>query len=452
MNAFGRSLRKAYEHLEKGDIARAHEALTHLKPKNTEQLLELALILSMTNSHAFNLGRKHLNRAKIIEPAIVQTELYLALDFLYKVLENQDPRIDSGLMKLINSSEDLVLFIFGRALSLSENYRRATRALKSVRLALLNDFQKRQNMSMLAQALAKLGRYLEAAQIYKEITLQFEQYDTKEETLLLAECYLQAGNAELAINNLDIDVSDVEQEKKLHYLRGVALHYLANYQDALIELKKTYLLCRDDVVSYEIYLALARVYIDLNENEKAISFYNQTLQIIPSHHKQNIRHEFARFLKEYAYYDLASQQLDELVKDARYENKVLAELDLAETAFEMYDIKKAELFVRRPYSQGLVGASLLLARIAIENFEYDDAEVYLEQVLGLSQKASQEWLTAQILLAEVFSKRRLGSPERLLTHAKNALNYLRSDDEWTLTLEGYIEEARAQTIENRVVN
>ena len=452
MIAFGRSLRKAYEHLEKGDIARAHEVLTHLKPKKTEPLLELALIFSMTNSRAVSVGRRHLDIAKTIEPGIVQTERYLALNYLYLVLENRESRVNSELMGLMTCKDSLTLFILGRALYLSNNYRRAIRALKSVEPAALNDFQKRQNMSMLAQSLAKLSRFAEAAEIYKDITQQFEKTDITEEKLLLAECYLQAGNTDLAIKNLELEVVDEEQEKRLHYLRGVAFHYLGDYQAALMELKKTYSLCQNDLVSYEILLAMARVYIDLNDHEKAINFYNQTLQIIPGHHKQSISHEFARFLKEYAYYDLANEQLSELVKDARYKNKVLAELDLAETAFEMHDIKKSERYVRRPYNQGLVGASLLLARIAIENFEYNDAEVYLEQVLGLSQKASQEWLTAQILLAEVFAKRRLGSPERLLKHAKNALDYLSPDDEWTMTLEGYVEEARAQTIENRVVN
>ncbi len=448
MIAFGRSLKNVYSLLANGEQARAYEVLINIKTRKSKDLLELAMAFSFFDN--FAKGRNYLELA-LTDSQIATTANYKALDFLYNVLEEKDIRIDSRIMSLLSTKDNIVKLNVGRGLFLSASYRRAIRALSNTSSDGLPKYLQDLKLSLLATSYAKANKFVEAADSYQALINQTDKDDTSEEKLLLAECLLQAAKPELAFEALNISTDDVEQNKRLFYLRGVALHYLNRYQESLIELRKSYLLYKVNT-PYELLLAIARLNIDLQDYPESNNFYKRTLEIIPEHHKQQIMHEYARFLKDQENYSEAIVLLKELAQDMRYKNKIVAELDLAEIAFEMKDLVQANKLVRRPYSQGLLGASILLARISMENFDYDDAIVYLEQVLAISKKASFDWLSAQVLLAEVFAKKKSANPDRLIMHAKNALDYLEANDDWTMTLESYLEEARAEAIENRVVN
>ena len=450
MNAFGRSLKNVYSLLSKGEKARAYEVLKNIEQSSTQELVDLANAYSHFEM-ALKKGRSLLLKAKETDSTIAATASYRSIDFLYKVLEKQDVRIDSRIMTLAANQDELVRFNIGRALFLSANYKRALRVLSNTKVEPLNEYLQYLRLSLIAASYANTSKFLLAAETYQQIIFETNREDYSEEKLLLAECYLQASEPELAIQSLDIDCNNVEQEKRLFYLRGVGLHHLTRYQEAFIELKKSYLLYHKDA-PYELLLAIARLNIDLQKPIEASEYYERTLATIPEHHKQQITHEYARFLKDYEQYREASVLLKELANDMRYQHKIVAELDLAEIAFEMKDVQQAKIIVQRPYNQGLLGASILLARIAMDSYDYDDAIVYLEQVLATSKKASFEWLSAQVLLAEAFAKKKSINPDRLIMHAENALDYLQADDDWTMTLESYLEEARAEARENRVVN
>lgn len=451
MIAYGRSLKNVYRLLAQGEQARAYEVLIKLKTTKTQDYLELAVAFSFFDDNAISQGREHLIQAIKDDDSIANSASYKSLDFLYKVLEGQKIRIGSKIMNLWSGANSIVKLNIARGLFLSANYRRATRVLENIDPVGFPEYLEDFRLSILANSYAESNKFLKAAEIYQSLINQDRKRSLSEEKLLMAECLLQAGQAEQAINKLLIETDTAEQEQRLTYLRGVAFHYLNRYQESLIELKKSCLVC-DETAPFELLLAMARLYIDLQEIEQAINFYKRTLEQIPEHHSQQIKHEFARFLKAHQNFEAAIPLLKELAKDMRYKNKIVAELDLAEIAFEQKDIDLAETIVKRPYNHGLLEASILKARISIEKFDYDDAIVYLEQVLAVSEKASLEWLSAQVLLAEVFAQKKSANPERLIMHAKNALDYLEADDDWTMTLESYLEEARAEAIENRVVN
>lgn len=442
-------------------LTRLNESTTG--PAKATNKLELAALYALQGEGGLEHGTLYLIGAAEADRYISVTPLYQALCWEFAAYCGEHPKhIRKGLKAVLSSGHPLALFHGARALAAAGMNRRAVRVLESLDDEQLPAHLVWRRWSLLGLASANCGELDAAVRAYFVSAQLTQGLDAQRENLSLAEGWLALGQLDEAFMVLDgffdekpgdQTLADVEQsaphdEIKLRhrYLWALLQTRLGNAQLALNALLEAYTLAQvRNYTVFEILLELGRTYLTLGNEAKADSSYQKARLAASAEQLSFINHEHAVMLSEAGRYAEAQKLLKKAAADKHYGGRCLAVADLAHVLLAQGQLDQAKLVAEHALkAEANASACITLAEIALQNFDYSAARRRLEQAVSLAKQGDADWLSAQVLFAEVFAQQDYLEPELLIYHAEQALTYLQPKHEWVATLEAYISEAKTR--------
>ena len=410
-----------------------------------------------------------LYRAKGLEPAlrcVAAAERARAEGgVLYQALKGQLDALNgkpgSAVRKQVKtalaSAEPLAVFHAASALVIAGDVRRVARTLAQLDPNALPAHLEWRFWSLRGEMAVQQRRFEEAVSHFEAATRGAPETDRTPLQFALAECWLHLSRPDEALTALGDSLpplEELDQQVRGHYLLGVTQRQLANYDSAFKHLQRAASMAESHGVPFELLQELARYYAETGEPENAVSYYDRAVKTAPAPHKPYIRHEYGRVLKDYDYFSEAQTILKQVLAQTRYPQRPEVSAELAEINYYLGKFNRVEPLAQFALRGGVTASACLsLGRVALEYFRLDESESWLEQCVSASTPGDRSWLTAQLLLVETFAHQLDTCPEKLKYHAEQALKYLHPNDDWVVTLNGYLASAdKALKGQARVVN
>ncbi len=447
----------AYKALAEG---KREEALSYLDKlflelNHAQGQLQLAAAYLLFEDSRLEKGKASLSHAKNFDKNIISEDLFRSVTLEYAVLAGENHNdLKRQLRDLLKTEDAFAKFHVARALVKLGAKRTASRALEELELTKLPLVLKQLQKRMLADVYMARGKDVEAIALYQSLLAELK--DKNAVLLILAEAQLRMAQPESAyetLKQLQVPEDDIGFVH-LKYLQGVALRHSGQFENAFVCMHAAYNgIIKHGGLPFEIVLELARLFADLGQIDKAVDTYQQAFSVVSSEQYSMLMHEYGNLLKAEEQYAKAKDALETVVKDVRYPKRADACAELAMVLYKLGNFDHAKALASYAKDHQVKGLpSLCLGNVALEYFHFLEAERHFEQAAADVHEGSSLWLSAQLMLAQTFSRESYATPERLIFHSEQALKYLSPHDEWVPTLKSYISSARESLQDNAKLN
>ena len=427
-------------------------------PSKAANKLELAALHALQGEGGLEHGTLYLIGAAETDRYICVTPLYQALCWEFAAYCGEQPKhIRKGLKAVLSSGHPVALFHAARALVAAGMNRRALRILENLTDDELPPHLVWRRWSLLGLASANCRDFDAAVRSYFVSARLTQGAEGQREQLSLAEGWLALGQLDEAFMVLEgffeREPQGLSDDIKLRqrYLWALLQTRLGNVQLALNALLEAYTLAENGGYTvFEILLELGRTYLGLGDVKRANSSYEKARLAATAKQLSFITHEHAVMLSETGRYGEAHHLLKKVITDKHYSGRPLAMSDLAHVLFIQGNVAQAQAVAQHALKvEANAPACITLAEIALQSYDYAAARRWLEQALGLAKGGDSDWLSAQVLFAEVLAQQDYADSGRLIHHAEQALAHLPPDHEWVATLQAYLSNAKTRLGERK---
>jgi tetratricopeptide (TPR) repeat protein len=229
-----------------------------------------------------------------------------------------------------------------------------------------------------------------------------------------------------------------------HYLKAQAEMGLGRLEGALSQITLADQLEKaQGEGSYGVALVFGQILMILGQPEGAILHFNDAVESATPGDLPFALHELG-----VAYLDTdavleAREQLERVLQHHEYPFIPEVHADIAECEYRMGRLPEAQALAEQALSMGaIVTANLVLGAIDMDYYHLDAALEHYGKALESSAPGSREFTLAHQMLADVLAQQGFTQPERILQHAKSALENIQANDEWHHTLQNYVQKAQ----------
>jgi tetratricopeptide (TPR) repeat protein len=414
--------------------------------------LHLAAVYALYAEDGVDNGMPALRQAIAADPNLAEHPLYRALYWEFSAYRGGSVGdVKRGVRQVPSDAEPIAGYHAASALLAAGAPKSAAKRLAQLDDASLPAYLVWRRWSLTGQCREALGDWTGAAYAFARSVELAPVAECEPERLSLAGALLELGEPQQAQRELErVDESNLRPEERVmqRYLAGRAQLEGGNPNLALGLLREAGALDEggtpDPIQSFQISLALAQAWVALNRYPEANRSFREALTAAPAEDRPYVQHEAAYALIESEELTAAEEMLGEVVSDPTYPHRAEALADLADIRLKMGEFDAAELLARQALEMGATGsACLCLGNVAYEYFRLDDAISWFEQAVSASQPGDPVWVGAHQLLADAHSWRGERMAERVLTHARLALEYTDPGSEWYLPLRRHLQAAQA---------
>jgi tetratricopeptide (TPR) repeat protein len=433
--------------------------------------LHLAAVYALYADDGVDNGMPALKQAVAADPGLAEHPLYRALYWEFAAYRGGSVGdVKRGVRQVPSGTDAIAGYHAASALLAAGAPKSAAKRLTQLDDEVLPAYLVWRRSSLLGQCREALGDWSGAAQAFARAVELAPEAECEPERLSLAGALLELGEADEALRELArVDESALRSDERvmLRYLSGRAQLEHGNPNLALGLLREAAALAAGDpgtdggaapgtdpIQTFQTALALAQTYVALNRFDDASRWFAQALGAAPAEDRPYVQHEAAYALIESEQLAAAEEMLAEVVSDPTYPHRADALADLADTRLKMGEFDAAEVLAQQALDMGATAAACLcLGNVAYEYFRLDDAIRWFEQAVSASQPGDPVWVGAQQLLADACAWRGDRMAERVLTHARLALEHTDPSSEWYLPLRRHVAAAqRALGGNDRLLN
>ncbi len=195
--------------------------------------------------------------------------------------------------------------------------------------------------------------------------------------------------------------------------------------------------------SYGVALVYGQILMVLGQPEEAILHFNDAVDSATPTDQPFALHELG-----VAYLDTdavleAREHLERVLQYQEYPFIPEVHADIAECEYRLGRLPEAQLLAEQALNMGAtVTANLVLGAIDMDYYHLDAALEHYGKALEAAAPGSREFTLAHQMLADVLAQQGFTQPERILEHAKSALENVQPNDEWHHTLQSYVIKAQ----------
>lgn len=413
-------------------------------------LVELAAFYALYGSDGVEDGRIELEAALGEAPEIAESPLFRALEWEFAALGGASAReVKRGVRELRDAPDAVARYHAASALLAAGAARSALAALAEIDEAALPAHLRWRRRSLEGLAHEQLGHYPAAATAYAEAVAGSDGPDRDGERLNLASCQLELDRYEEVLELLaEVDPSRLADplERADHaYLGARAQRALGNPNRALELLDEAIELQRQaDESPADALLARGQLLVDVERYDEAVAALEEAAAVADEGLRGQALHELAVALAETEELERAREVYREIAADEAYAFRADALADGADLLLRLGELDEAREAAEKALEEGgPPTACLTLGSIAFEYFRLDEAVTWFERAASASEPGDPTWVQAQQLLADVFAQQLPQQAERLLKHARAALEHTGTHSDWFLPLQQYVEVAQA---------
>lgn len=413
--------------------------------------LHLAGLYALYGDDGIDDGSLALRSAVEIDPGVIELPLYRALFWELAAMGGEDGKaVQRGVQEVLRDGDGEALYHASNALYSAGELGEALSILSRLDGDGLPDYLRWRRWSLLGMIEEQLGNLYDAAGAFERSVELASGADEQLERLTLAGCLLELHRGDETLEVLaGIDERLLELDEDLmhmRYLAGRAEYERGNPNRALDRFEEARTLGDGGgEESYALLLAEGQVMSNLGRNQEAAERFEAAVECAAEDQVSYALHEWALALMEAGELSEAEERLEEVVADLAYTYRPDALADLAEVLFKLGGFDQAVVVAQQALEAGAVAtACFTLGSIAYEYFRLDEAVIWFERAASASETGDPVWVLTQQLLADVFAQKGPVGAERLVTHARAALAYTDSANEWFLPLKGYLEAAERQ--------
>ncbi|MEJ2356814.1 MAG: tetratricopeptide repeat protein [Deinococcales bacterium] len=414
--------------------------------------LHLAAVYALYADDGVENGLPALKQAVAVDPGLAEHPLYRALYWEFAAYRGGSVGdVKRGVRQVPASADPTAGYHAASALLAAGAPKSAAKRLTHRDEEALPAYLVWRRWSLLGQCREGLGDWSGAAQAFARAVELAPEAECEPERLSLAGALLELGEPQEALRELErVDEEALRPDERvmLRYLSGRAQLEHGNPNLALGLLREAVALAAggpgaDPIQTFQTALALAQTYVALNRSQDAGRWFSQALDVAPAEDRPYVQHEAAYALIESERLTAAEEMLAEVVSDPTYPHRAEALADLADTRLKMGEFDAAEVLAQQALEMGATAAACLcLGNVAYEYFRLDDAISWFEQAVSASQPGDPGWVGAQPLLADACAWRGERMAERVLTHARLALEHTDPSSEWFLPLRRHLAAAQ----------
>lgn len=411
-----------------------------------QYLLHLAAVYALYGAEGSDGGSLALKDAVRADPGITQQPLYSALFWEFAALHGESAGdVKRGVRRLATGSSPVARYHAASALLAAGALKSVVRALEPLE-GQLPEYLEWRRWSLIGQAQEGLGHWREAADAYVRAVDACSGVERESERLSLAACYLEIGapgDAVTALGAVDETVLYPDDVAFKRYLEGRAELERGNPNLALSRFVEAESLS-PTTDSFGLSYAFGQTYAALGRFDEAVDALAWAAAIAPSEHRTYAQHELAYALMEADRVDDAQGILEDVLGDPDYAQRADAFADLADCSLKLGAFDRAAEEARTALELGSVAlACLTLGNVAYEYYRLDESATWFEQAAAASTPGESLWVSAQQMLADIFSQQGEAAVERVHHHARAALAYTSPASDWYLPLIRHLSEATA---------
>ncbi|MBW7915136.1 MAG: hypothetical protein H3C53_00405 [Trueperaceae bacterium] len=456
-------LGSAHEALAKGQYDVAFAVLESAVKRGADRThsgqawLQLAAVYALYGDEGLENGQPALRNAVGADPKLASRPLYRALFWEFAAYRGAPlSDVKRGLREVPEQPgtddrapafDPVASYHAAAALFTVDAAKSAARRLRALGPGVLPAYLEWRRWSLLGQCAEVLGEWEEAAGAFTFSVQQAPELEKGAERLSLAGALVELYRTEEALEHLAATPDDrlQEQERAVHrYLLGRAHLDLDNPNLALQYLREAALL--DDEQggpTYSVAFATAQALTAAGRSDEAVAAFAAALETVPAEHRAFTQHEAAYAYIECDRLSEAEALLGEVVTDPSYSHRGDALADLADVRLRRGELDAAGDLAREALELGATApACITLGSVAFEYYRLEEAAAWYEQALSASQTGDPFWVAAQQMLADVYSQMGEQYTERVLLHARAALEHTEAGSDWYLPLKQYVEGAR----------
>lgn len=189
---------------------------------------------------------------------------------------------------------------------------------------------------------------------------------------------------------------DYSMQLARQYVRSRKWDYAKRHIKAALEI---------DDSSPEVYEILALVFQNTGELKLAEQNFKKSIKLDGNYSRG--RNNYAVFLYQQGQYKEAVKQLEIIIEDTLYENRVVAFENLGRCYLQLGALDKAEKVYQRAYlmNRNNVRVVFALADIHFQKGDYPRSQTYYDSYRRMSNQQSAQGLWLGIQLAKVFDDR-----------------------------------------------
>lgn len=424
--------------------------------------LQLAAVYALYAEEGVENGTPALRRAVAADPNLADHPLYRALYWEFAAYGGGSVGdVKRGVRQVPGDADGVAAYHAGSALLAAGAPKSAAKRLAAIDAELLPEYLVWRRWSLLGQCREALGDWEGAVEAFDQAVALAPRAEGEPERLSLAGAYLEQGDPGRSLQVLaDVDEDALRREERAvaRYLAGRANLEGGNPNLALTLLREAHALEQGDgtepLDTFQTSLATAQALTALGRYPEANRAFAEALASAPAEDLPYVRHEAAYALIESDEVAAAEELLTDVVSDPTYPHRADALADLADARFKMGEFDVAEELAQQALEMGATAAACLcLGSISYEYFRLDDAIRWFEQAVSASQPGDPVWVSAQQLLTDAIAWRGERMADRVLTHARAALEYTDPSSEWYLPLRRHLAAAqRALGGHDRLLN
>jgi len=429
------------ENAARGGFARGAQA---------QYWLHLAAVYALYAEDGVENGMPALRSAVTADPSLAEDPLYRALYWEFAAYHGGTVGdVKRGIRQVPARAEPVAGYHAASALLAAGAPKSAAKRLSLMRAEELPTYLVWRRWSLLGQCREALGDWSGAAQAFASAVELAPAAERDPERLSLAGALLEVADPPAALAELahiDEDGLRAEERAVLRYLSGRAHLESGNPNQALVLLREAHALEGDahgSGAGFQTALATAQALTALGRFSEANEAFAAALAVAPAEDRPYVQHEAAYALIEAEALGEAEAMLSDVVSDPTYPHRAEALADLADTRLKSGEFDGAEVLARQALEMGATAtACLCLGNIAYEYFRLDEAISWFEQAVSASQAGDPVWVSAQQLLADAYAWGGEAMAERVLTHARLALEHTDPASEWYLPLRRHLAAAK----------
>ncbi|MEX2502152.1 MAG: hypothetical protein WD336_07235 [Trueperaceae bacterium] len=409
--------------------------------------LHLASAASLHGGEGMDRGLQALRAAAGADPSVVRWPLYRALHWEFRAAQGAAAHQGRRGGSDVDAADDpLAAYHAASALWRSGATRSTLRRLEAIPADAVPEHLRWRRWSLLGHVHADAASWTEAAEAFERSFAEAPLPERETERIHLAGAWLERGDpgrAQRLLRAGDLDPVDRADRSWALQLRGRAELELGNPGRALRILQTAERIAPDADHRYGALQAIAQALQSLGRPGDAADRLQDALADAGETDRAYALHERAVALLDAGRPEDATAALDEALLDPDYPHRAEATADLADAHLRTGDLVHAAGTARHALDLGATGpACLVLGTVALEYYDMDEAAAWFEQAASASPPGDPVWVAAQQSLADVFAQRGSAWAQRLLTHARLALEHTEPASEWTASLERYVQQAR----------
>lgn len=386
-------------------------------------------------------------RAAVREDAdAIHDPLYRAIHWEFRALQGASASIVRKGVAAIGRDDPMAAFHAASALWWAGASRSAKRRLLQLHDEDLPTYLRWRRWSLLGHAHADAGDAEAAAEAFSMAVQGATEAERPIVQLHLAGALLESGRTEEARRLLGERPSEAlapHDQAWWFDVSGRVELDLDNPQRALESLDEARRRLDDPARRVDVDIERAHALTALGRAREAAELLGRLARDVPDDERSHLLHECAVAWIDADEPEAAFDVLSEVLLDPDYAYRAEATADLADVQIRRGELAAARTLAFRALDDGATApACLALGTIAYEYFDLEDATTWLERAITATQPGDGTWLSAQSLIADVFAQRGSVFAERLLQHARAALDHAPPGSEWVPALEAHVARAK----------